>query len=343
MCKKQTSVSHSFTESEVISLDAGLRMEGIPALDLWDVVIRALHSSKTTHPHPLIKHGETSRAKKSGAQIPTQSLEGEVTDMLMNELSNLDHVVTNARSCQVEAQLYIFEDNEAVIKTITKGRSPMMRHVSRTHRDALDWLCDRVSLDTKIQINYVDTKNPLADMLTKGNFTRGEWKHLLRLFNIMNFSMFSCSHFLSITKRNIMSKRAQDRKTEEGLVVAKSRPACFGIKKLERKTTTPAGSGRPTQPGASRVGSEFCFHKHWGDPCGTEARTQQRVLKSGKEMTIRFQALGDQCGVCVGVQAQVDLCEGSTTNLQGRSWTTTIFKSPTINTLRTSSQVFDRS
>ena len=38
MCKKQTSVSHSSTESEVISLDAGLRMDGIPALDLWDLM-----------------------------------------------------------------------------------------------------------------------------------------------------------------------------------------------------------------------------------------------------------------------------------------------------------------
>ena len=35
MCKKQTSVSHSSTEAEVISLDAGLRMDGISALDLW--------------------------------------------------------------------------------------------------------------------------------------------------------------------------------------------------------------------------------------------------------------------------------------------------------------------
>ena len=34
MCKKQTSVSHGSTESEIISLDAGLRLDGIPALDL---------------------------------------------------------------------------------------------------------------------------------------------------------------------------------------------------------------------------------------------------------------------------------------------------------------------
>ena len=36
MCKKQTSVCHSSTESEVVSLDSGLRMDCITALDLWD-------------------------------------------------------------------------------------------------------------------------------------------------------------------------------------------------------------------------------------------------------------------------------------------------------------------
>ena len=45
MCKKQTSVSHSSTEAEIISLDAGLRMDGIPALTLWDSVIEVFHSS----------------------------------------------------------------------------------------------------------------------------------------------------------------------------------------------------------------------------------------------------------------------------------------------------------
>ena len=43
MCKKQTSVSHSSTESEFISLDAGLRVDDIPALDLWDLIVTILH------------------------------------------------------------------------------------------------------------------------------------------------------------------------------------------------------------------------------------------------------------------------------------------------------------
>ena len=42
MCKKQTSVSHSSTESEIISLDTGLRLDGIPALDLWDLIVAVL-------------------------------------------------------------------------------------------------------------------------------------------------------------------------------------------------------------------------------------------------------------------------------------------------------------
>ena len=46
MCKKQTSASHSSTESEVISSVAGLRMDSIPALDLWDLVIEVLRSFK---------------------------------------------------------------------------------------------------------------------------------------------------------------------------------------------------------------------------------------------------------------------------------------------------------
>ena len=44
LCKKQTSVSHSqsSTESEIISLDTGLRLDGLPALELWDLFVSVL-------------------------------------------------------------------------------------------------------------------------------------------------------------------------------------------------------------------------------------------------------------------------------------------------------------
>ena len=102
-----------------------------------------------------------------------------------------------------------------MIKTIMKGRSPTMRHVSRTHRVALDWLFDRINLDHQIQIKHIDTKNQLADILTNGNFTRDEWNHLLCLFNISHFSSTVCSE--------AMAKRLQQDSGEER-VTAKSGP-----------------------------------------------------------------------------------------------------------------------
>ena len=81
---------------------------------------------------------DTERSQKSQGKI--------------NVVKNIDCVPSNVHSSNQEALLYVFEDNEAVIKMIIKGRSPTMRHVSRTHRVALDWLFDRSNLDHKIQI-----------------------------------------------------------------------------------------------------------------------------------------------------------------------------------------------
>ena len=131
-------------------------------------------------------------------------------------MENIDSVPSNVQSSRQEALLYVFEDNEAVIKMIIIGRSPTMRHVSRTHRVALDWLFDRINLDTKIQTKYIDTKNQVADILTNGNFTRDEWNHLLCLFNISHFSSTVCS--------DTMAKRSQQDSGEERRVTAKSRP-----------------------------------------------------------------------------------------------------------------------
>ena len=53
-----------------------------------------------------------------------------------------------------------------------------------------------VDMTKSTHTKIVDTRNQLADILTRGSFTRDDWNHL-RLLNAMNFSMFSCSQFLS--------------------------------------------------------------------------------------------------------------------------------------------------
>ena len=70
MCKKQTSVTHSSTEAEIISLDAGLRMDGNPALTLWDLVIDVFHSV----PNRRESHGGTRRRLSSQTCITLSRL-----------------------------------------------------------------------------------------------------------------------------------------------------------------------------------------------------------------------------------------------------------------------------
>ena len=224
MCKKQTSVSHCSTESEIISLDAGLRLDGLPALELWDLIVSVFGN---------ISH----ISDRTGQPVNGKNKSHNKNDVV----HDIDLVPSNVQSASREALLYVFEDNEAVIKMIIKGRSPTMRHVSRTHRVALDWLFDRINLDPKIQIKYIDTKNQLADILTKGNFTRDAWNHLLTLFNISHFSSTSCIA--------AMAKRAQQ-ESGEGRVTAKSRP----MMNLTARTPSFVSSSAASNPGRTSYG-----------------------------------------------------------------------------------------
>ena len=152
---------------------------------------------------------------------------------------------SNVNSSRQEALLYVFEDNEAVIKMIIKGRSPTMRHVSRTHRVALDWLFDRINL--KIQFKYTDTKNQLADILAKGNFTR-VWNHLLCLFSISHFSSTKCS--------DVMSKRTQKDAGEER-VTAKSKPMMNLVSRCSERNPNVFASTASESPGKTRYESQI--------------------------------------------------------------------------------------
>ena len=216
-------------ECQIISVDAGLRMNGLLALDFWDTVIEVLRSVNKT-----VKKNKPAQEDFCGTRIHFMNksrlkTSPETRKREFEQLSDVDYVPTNTHGSQGKSQLYNFEDKEAVIKMILKGRSPTMRHVSRTHRVTLDRLLDRINLELKIQINYVDIKNQLADILTKGSFSFDEWNHLLLLFDIMSLSMLCCSHFNSflcdpIGKQSSMSKRGQEATSSEGSPMAKPRP-----------------------------------------------------------------------------------------------------------------------
>ena len=222
------------TESEIISLDAGLRLDGIPALDLWDLIVAVLGNTNQSHK----EQWDLLMNKREVRSTPHTLQKRRKSHGMNDDLDNVDFIPSNVTFSRQEALLYVFEDNEAVIKMIFEGRSPTMRH-----RIAPNWLFDRINLDPKIQIKYIDTKNQLADILTKGNFTRDEWNHPLCLFNISRFSSTDCSE--------VMSKRTQKDSGEER-VTAKSKPMMNLVTRCSERTpdvlaSTASGSTEKTR------------------------------------------------------------------------------------------------
>ena len=71
--RNKTSVSHSSSESEIVSLDAGLRMDGLLALDLWDIVIQVLRSpqdEQETFHHSFLQRSQRDTQSPTKRQKP---------------------------------------------------------------------------------------------------------------------------------------------------------------------------------------------------------------------------------------------------------------------------------
>ena len=173
MCKKQTSVPHSSTESEIISLDVGFRLERLPALDLWDMAIEVLRSINNKVQPKHTSHQET------GAVLDSKT---KAQHVKRRQKVEVDWVPTNTHSSQGESQLFIFEDNEAVIKMIIKGRRKSDDETCVQNPPSCSWLVVwHNQFGTQNSNHFVDTKNQLADILTKGSFSKNEWNYLLCL------------------------------------------------------------------------------------------------------------------------------------------------------------------
>ena len=273
VCKKQTSVSHSSTESEIISLDAGLRLDGIPALNLWDLIVAVLHGN--TNQSNQTRRDLCTKEREVRA-VPHTLQKRKKSHGMIDDLHNVDFIPSNVHSSRQEASLYVFEDNEAVIKMIIKGRSPTMRHVTRTHRVALDWLFDRINLDPKIQIKHIDTEDRFADILTKGNFTCVEWIHLLCLFNISHFSSSDCSE--------VMSKRTQKDAGEEK-VTAKSKPMMNLVSRCSVRNPDVLASIASESPGKTRYESQILLSSWIEQQPRTERLVKDACSSSYSEWT----------------------------------------------------------
>ena len=264
MCKKQTSVSHSSTESEIISLDAGLRMDVSLALDLWDVV---KDGNILVRPHTpahqalgKIKCWETEHAVKSGAQIPKLSWKEAVTKTLMNcqtwiTLSQTQVLINPKLRCIFSKIMKLWS------RLIIKGRSPTMRHVSGpTELRLIGYLTESTW-----------TPRPKSNMWTPYVISRVMSGTIFFVCWISCFSRcFLAAIFLSSEHRKNDRRRACGGKTKASKL---------GLKKPERETLTLVGFGCVIQIGESRIWSEFCFYNRCGDrvqnPTGSSQEWQR--------------------------------------------------------------------
>ena len=120
MCKKQTSFTHSSIGAEIISLDAGLRLDGIPALDLWDLIVALLGNTNQSHK----ERRDPFMNKREVRSTPHTIQKRKQSHGVINDLDNVDFISSNVHSSRQEALLYVFEDNEAVIKSLIVGKKP---------------------------------------------------------------------------------------------------------------------------------------------------------------------------------------------------------------------------
>ena len=277
MCKNKTSVSHSSTESEIISLDAGLRMDGIHrawslGFGYWCVTFKiesdTQKSTGTGNPLP----NKTSEMRKSSQNKTPASEEN-------HGLSNVDFVSSNANSFHKGAMLYIFEGNEAVITRIFKRRSPTMRHVSISHRVALDRLFELLLTGPQDPNQICRHQKPTRRLSEQREFHTW-WMESSSLF-LLNISMFSSS-----SCSQAMSKRMQEVNGEER-IAAKSKPKVNLVSRNMAGSSTAPSSTFPRSLRANSHGLGLMVR--WnpsfparGNPLhGT--RTKFRTLKLARE------------------------------------------------------------
>ena len=71
----------------------------------------------------------------------------------------------------------------------------------------LDWLFERIKLDSSISMIYVRNTAQLEDMLTTGAFTTRQWKSLVRLLGIRPPSNLSVDRSLSESSCSVVSPK----------------------------------------------------------------------------------------------------------------------------------------
>ena len=178
--KKQTSITTSSTESEVVAANHGIRAQGLPSLSLWCYLWKEVQANtagrKTRPPAELPKGTDTIVARTDPELDEIRYGESSHEGRSVADINGLDVHLSDKFKVQV------LEDNQATITIILKGDSEKLRHTDRTQKLSFAWMQQQFEKGQFGMIN-VDTLEQVADIFTKPFSERGKWEHALMLIN----------------------------------------------------------------------------------------------------------------------------------------------------------------
>ena len=82
-------------------------------------------------------------------------------------------------------KLVFQEDNQATIQILKTQKNPTLRHLNRTHRVNVSWLCEVFRNLKEVELKYCKTGEMAADIFTKAFTNPIKWNAALELIGII--------------------------------------------------------------------------------------------------------------------------------------------------------------
>ena len=180
--KKQTSITMSSTESEVVAANPGLRAEGLPCLSLWYFLWRG-DAGRKAEP----------RAEKDESIVARIDPELDEIRYGTTRPDGLTIADINGLSVQLPKSFQIrhMEDSQATITLLLSGQAGVLRHTDRTQRVSFGWLKQQYE-NGEFRLLNVGTAEQTADVFTKPFTEKSKWVHALRLIGHTSSAHAGC-------------------------------------------------------------------------------------------------------------------------------------------------------
>ena len=217
--KKQTSITMSSTESEVVAANHGLRAEGLPCLSLWYFLWRG-DAGRKAEP----------RAEKGDGIVARIDPELDEIRYGTTRPDGVSIADINGLRVQLPQSFEVrhMEDNQATITLLLLGQAGVLRHTDRTQRVSFSWLKQQYE-SGQFKLLNVGTSEQTADVFTKPFTEKTKWMHALKLIGHTTSTHAGCK---PVSKSEIA--KVSVAATSDGIVIVEE----FARKALESKDFT---------------------------------------------------------------------------------------------------------